>query len=84
MNWLGSIEAKLVAGVVILLSVGGAYEIGHAIGHNAGVTQERNAQIAAQAKAAEAARKEREKFDEKVRNLPDDAALKCLRNPSGC
>jgi len=32
----------------------------------------------------EEARKDREKIDTGVRDLSDDAALKCLRNPGSC
>src|SRR5258708_36740950 len=53
-------------------------------GRSAGLAQERNATAADTLKKVETDRKDREKNDETTRNLDDDAALRCLRQPEGC
>jgi hypothetical protein len=53
-------------------------------GRSAGVAQERNVTATDTLKKVETDRKDRENNDETTRNLDDDAALKCLRQPEGC
>ena len=69
-----------LAGLAAVLLVGGAYLY---VDHKARV-DERAALAAKAAAEAEKSRKLRETNDEKARSLDDDAALKCLRQPSGC
>ncbi len=67
--------------VLALIVIGGAL---YFEGRSAGVAQERNATAADTLKKVETDRKDREKNDETTRNLDDDAALRCLRQPEGC
>ncbi len=77
---LSPIGRYVALGLAAVTLAGGLYFY---IDHKARV-DERNAIAAKAAEQREKDRKDREKNDEKARNLDDDAALKCLRNPTGC
>lgn len=70
----------IAIGVVAVVLAVGAY----AWIHHQGVVDERNRAAIRAAEEERNARKERETQDERARNLDDERAIKCLRNPTGC
>jgi len=65
-------------GGLILMAAGGWWI------YERGVEVERGRAATVALEKIETDRKDREKSDETARNLGDDAALRCLRNPAGC
>jgi hypothetical protein len=74
------IQVWIIGGLLAVTLAGGAYLY---IDHEARVS-ERNAAAARTWQESENARKQREGNDGSARRLDDDAALGCLRNPTGC
>ena len=81
---LGFLTSKVglyvVGAVAIVALAGGAYWFVY----DKGQTDERNKNAATVLVETEAQRKAREANDAAARALGDDAALRCLRSPTGC
>lgn len=80
--WLltNPIGRYILAGVAAVLLIGGAaFYVYHK-----GETDQANKGATEVVKETDDARKDREKVDAGERARDDDAATKCLRNPTGC
>jgi len=79
-----TLQAKIIAGLVAFVLVMGLAGGAYFYVYHKGQTDERNSNAGSVLQESESSRKLRESNDVITRNLDDERALVCLRNPAGC